>query len=45
MQKVPLRRVGSPIEAARVAVFLAGPDSAYVTGMTFAVDGGRTILP
>src|SRR3546814_11870032 len=29
---IPLRFIGQPIEAARVAVFLAGPDSRYLTG-------------
>ncbi len=42
---IPLRRIGVPLEAARVAVFLAGPDSSYLTGMLFTVDGGLTSLP
>lgn len=37
---IPVRKMGRPRDAARVAVFLAGPDSDYMTGMTFAVDGG-----
>jgi NAD(P)-dependent dehydrogenase (short-subunit alcohol dehydrogenase family) len=44
-QMIPLRRWGQPIDCARVAVFLAGPDSAYLTGMTFMVEGGLTTLP
>jgi NAD(P)-dependent dehydrogenase (short-subunit alcohol dehydrogenase family) len=44
-QAMPLRRWGQPEDCARVAVFLAGPDSGYLTGMTFMVDGGMTILP
>ncbi len=44
-QAAPLRRIGQPRDCARVAVFLAGPDSDYLTGMTFMVDGGRTSLP
>jgi 2-hydroxycyclohexanecarboxyl-CoA dehydrogenase len=39
-----LRRVAKPEEAGRVAVFLAGPDSDYLTGMTFMVDGGRFLF-
>jgi NAD(P)-dependent dehydrogenase (short-subunit alcohol dehydrogenase family) len=44
-QLIPLRRWGEPYDCARVAVFLAGPDSAYLTGMTFMVEGGLTTLP
>jgi NAD(P)-dependent dehydrogenase (short-subunit alcohol dehydrogenase family) len=44
-QQIPLRRWGQPIDCARVAVFVAGPDAAYLTGMTFMVEGGMTTLP
>lgn len=37
---IPLRRVADPIDIARVVTFLAGPDSAYVTGIDLVVDGG-----
>jgi NAD(P)-dependent dehydrogenase (short-subunit alcohol dehydrogenase family) len=37
---VPLGRVGEPEELAGPAVFLASDDASYVTGHTFAVDGG-----
>lgn len=38
----PMRRLGDPDkDAARVAVFLAGPDSDYINGRIIAVDGGR----
>jgi Tropinone reductase 1 len=36
----PLGRLAEPADIARVAVFLALPDSAYVTGQLIAVDGG-----
>ena len=39
-QRVPLRRIGQAQEVANAILFLAGPDSAYVTGTTLAVDGG-----
>jgi NAD(P)-dependent dehydrogenase (short-subunit alcohol dehydrogenase family) len=44
-QQIPLRRWGQPIDCARVAVFVAGPDAGYLTGMTFMVEGGMTTLP
>ncbi|MDB6060869.1 MAG: Short-chain dehydrogenase [Verrucomicrobiaceae bacterium] len=42
---IPLRRVGTPLEAARVALFLAGSDSSYITGQSFDVDGGLVSRP
>jgi len=44
-QQIPVRRWGQPYDCARVAVFLAGPDSGYLTGMTMMVEGGMTTLP
>ncbi|GII59529.1 3-ketoacyl-ACP reductase [Planotetraspora thailandica] len=37
---IPAGRYGSPAEVAAVVAFLAGPESAYVTGTTINVDGG-----
>ncbi len=41
---VPLQRVGRPEEIAQVIVFLASNKSAFITGATLAVDGGKTAL-
>ncbi len=41
--QVPLGRVGEPSEIASVALFLAGPDSSYMTGTVLEVTGGRFI--
>lgn len=44
---IPLRRVGTPEDVARVVAFLAGPDAAYITGVDLPVDGGvqTTLMP
>jgi NAD(P)-dependent dehydrogenase (short-subunit alcohol dehydrogenase family) len=44
-QAIPLRRWGQPQDCARIAVFLAGPESSYLSGMTLMADGGLTSLP
>lgn len=36
----PLGRLAEPGDVARAAVFLALPDSNYITGQLLAVDGG-----
>jgi 3-oxoacyl-[acyl-carrier protein] reductase len=40
---IPMRRLGQPQDVARVAVFLAGPDSGYMTGQVLTVDGGLSL--
>lgn len=39
----PLARFGQPEEIASMAVFLAGPDSGFVTGQCFGVNGGSVM--
>ena len=41
-QQIPLGRLGSPEDIARVARFLAGPGACYITGQVIAVDGGMS---
>jgi len=40
---IPMRRLGQPEDVARVAVFLASGESAYITGQVIAVDGGLSL--
>jgi len=41
---IPLKRIGQGADIAAMASFLASDDAAYITGQTFAVDGGMTML-
>lgn len=41
---IPMHRIGEPSEIAKVAVFLASTDASYITGATFYVDGGLTLV-
>ena len=40
---IPMRRMGQPEDIAKVAVFLASEDSAYITGQVIKVDGGISL--
>lgn len=40
---IPMRRLGQPEDVARVVLFLAGPESGYVTGQVLTVDGGLSL--
>ena len=41
--KIPLGRLGTPEEVARVALFLLSPLANWVTGQTISVDGGQLL--
>jgi len=40
---IPMKRIGAPEDIAKVAVFLASADSAYITGQVITVDGGLSL--
>lgn len=42
-ESTPLGRVGKPTDIARLAVFLAGPQSAWITGAIVPADGGLSL--
>jgi NAD(P)-dependent dehydrogenase (short-subunit alcohol dehydrogenase family) len=39
-QQIPLGEMGSPVEVANAALYLASDESRYVTGIELHVDGG-----
>ena len=41
---IPAGRAGKPDEVAGIAVFLASPMGAYITGATIVVDGGLSLI-
>ena len=45
MQAQPVAKEGSPAEIAKVCLFLASDESAFITGEHIVVDGGLTIGP
>jgi NAD(P)-dependent dehydrogenase (short-subunit alcohol dehydrogenase family) len=42
-KQTPLGRAGQPAEVATAYVFLASPESSYVTGEVIAVTGGGPV--
>ena len=44
MDKIPMKRFGSPNDVANLALFLASDNASYITGQTFHVNGGMLML-
>lgn len=42
--RIPLGRIGNPMEVAEPVVFLASPAASLITGATLMIDGGWTIV-
>jgi 3-oxoacyl-[acyl-carrier protein] reductase len=43
LKTIPIGRLGSAQDVAGVCLFLASPESNYITGQTFVVDGGLAV--
>lgn len=43
LTQVPLHRLTTPADVAELVLFIASPGAAYITGQTYAVDGGYTM--
>ena len=44
MDKIPMKRFGSPYDVANLALFLTSDYASYITGQTFHVNGGMLML-
>jgi NAD(P)-dependent dehydrogenase (short-subunit alcohol dehydrogenase family) len=44
VERIPLRRLGSPTEVAAVIYYLATDQSSYITGAEIPVNGGQDLL-
>lgn len=43
LDNMPIARIGTPDDVARLVCFLAGPDSTWITGQAIGVDGGHAL--
>ncbi|MCL2286746.1 MAG: 3-oxoacyl-ACP reductase FabG [Firmicutes bacterium] len=43
IDSIPIKRVGTAEEVAKLAAYLAGDDTSYMTGKIFTIDGGMVI--
>ncbi len=44
-KKIPVRRLGQPIDIAKAAAFLLSDDASYINGTSLVLDGGTMGLP
>ena len=43
IDSIPVKRVGTPADVARVVAFLLSPQSGFITGQTVFVCGGTSV--
>ncbi len=44
VEAVPMKRLGTPFEVAKLILFLASPAADYITGQTITIDGGLSCI-
>lgn len=44
VERIPLKRLAMPEDIANAVLFLASPESDYITGQVIIVDGGTTVI-
>jgi NAD(P)-dependent dehydrogenase (short-subunit alcohol dehydrogenase family) len=44
-QKIPVRRLGQPLDIAKAVAFLMSDDASYINGTVLVLDGGTMVLP
>jgi 3-oxoacyl-[acyl-carrier protein] reductase len=44
LSRVPAGRLGTPVDVAAAAVYLASDEAGYVTGQTLHVNGGMAMI-
>jgi NAD(P)-dependent dehydrogenase (short-subunit alcohol dehydrogenase family) len=44
-RRIPVRRLGKPIDIAHAVAFLLGDEAGYINGTSIVLDGGTTALP
>jgi NAD(P)-dependent dehydrogenase (short-subunit alcohol dehydrogenase family) len=44
-RRIPVRRLGQPIDVARAAAFLLSDEAGYINGTSLVLDGGTMALP
>ena len=44
LEKIPLKKLGSPKDIADIAAFLSSDEASYITGQTFHVNGGMLMI-
>ncbi len=45
MKLIPYKRIGTPEDVGKLAVWLSSDDSDYITGASIFIDGGMTLYP
>ena len=44
LNKIPMKKLGTPRDIANIAAFLSSEDASYITGQTFHVNGGMLMV-